>query len=156
MGRSARASGPARLMAVCPPNWTIVDARPLDVLHDAGDEGLAAVADGVHFDLSALEVFVDKDRLAPSYLYRLLHVADELARPLDDFHGPPPQDVAGPHQHRIADGLGHDQRILDAGDAGARRLGDAQAGEEVLEASAVLGDIDGFGAGAEDGQVGQR
>jgi len=27
MGRSARARGPARLMAVCPPNWTMVGAR---------------------------------------------------------------------------------------------------------------------------------
>ena len=40
-----------------------MDARPLDVLHDAGDEVVLAVADGVHLHLGAHQVFVDEHRV---------------------------------------------------------------------------------------------
>ena len=36
-------------------------ARPFDVLHDAGDEDVLPVANGVHFDLGAHHVLVDQD-----------------------------------------------------------------------------------------------
>ena len=40
-----------------------VHAGALDVLHDAGDQHGLAVADGVDFDLAAVEVLVDQDGL---------------------------------------------------------------------------------------------
>ena len=40
-----------------------MDAGALDVLHDAGDQDLLAVADRVDFDLLAHQVLVDQDRV---------------------------------------------------------------------------------------------
>ena len=73
---------------------------------------------------------------------------------MDDFHGAPAEDIAGAHQHRVADELGHLERFVEGGDARAGRLRDAQLGEESLEAAAVLGQVDGLGAGADDGHAG--
>lgn len=55
-----------------------VDTGALDVLHDAGDQDVVPVADGVDLDLTAGEVFVDEDRagllLAQDDLHVLLDV----------------------------------------------------------------------------------
>ena len=42
---------------------TRVDARPLDMLHDAGDQVVLPVADRVHLDLLAHHIFVDQNRV---------------------------------------------------------------------------------------------
>ena len=104
-----------------------MDARALDVLHDAGDEHALAVGDGVDLDLLALEVLVDKDRLAAAQLDGGAHEAHQLRRVLHDLHRAPAEDVAGPHEHRIADDVGGVERVFERRDAGARRLRDAEA-----------------------------
>ena len=40
-----------------------MDAGPLDVLHDARDHNVLPVANGVHLDLLALDVFIHQDRM---------------------------------------------------------------------------------------------
>ncbi len=120
------------------------------MLHDAGNEHRLAVADGVDLDLLPLEVLIDEDGFPPADLRRRRDVADELAGVLHDLHRPPAQDVAGAHEHRVADDLRGVERFLDAVDARARRLGDTQAGEELLEPSPVFRQVDGLRARSDD------
>ncbi len=40
-----------------------MDARPLDMLHNAGDKVIRAVADRIHLDLFAHHVLVDQHRI---------------------------------------------------------------------------------------------
>ena len=127
-----------------------VDPGPFDVLHDAGNKHPFAVANGVHLDLFTFEVLVDKDGPAPAYLRGAGDVANQLRGVVNYLHGPAAEDVAGPHQNGIANGLGYVQSLLDHGDCTAGRLGNAETVEKVLEAVAVLGDVDGLGGGAEN------
>ena len=70
-----------------------------------------------------------------------------------DLHGAAAEHVAGADHHRIADALGDRLGFLGrAGDA-VLRLAQAEPVQQVLEAFAVLGDVDRVGAGAEDGNL---
>ena len=80
-------------------------------------------------------------------------VVAELVLLADDLHGAAAEHIGGAHHDRIAEVGGHQPRLLDRiGDAVARLL-EAELVEQVLEAVAVLGEIDGVGRGAEDGNV---
>ncbi len=83
-----------------------VYAGAFDVLHDAGDERLRAVADGVDLGLDAVQVFIDEDGFAGGDRCRFADVTYEVARVLHDLHRAPPEHVAGPDEHRVADALG--------------------------------------------------
>ena len=131
-----------------------MDPGALDVLHDAGDEDLLAVADGVDLDLHPFEILVDEDGTAGRGIDGGGDIADKLRGVVHYLHGPSAEDVAGAHEDGIADALGHVEAGLDGGDGGAGGLGDAEAVEEVLEAVAVLGHVDGVGRRAEDGRPG--
>ena len=121
-----------------------VHARLLDVLHHGRHDRVGAVADGVDVDLDrvldeAVDERVGRDR-------RRAHVVGRVA----DAHGPPAEHVGRPHEHGVADALrGRDGLVRVARD---RPVGRAQAelGEQVAEALAVLREVDGRRAGAED------
>ena len=125
-----------------------MDAGPLDMLHNAGNQHLLAVADGVDFALFALHIMVDQHPLVRGYFRGGGQIAHQFRGVLDDFHSPPAQDIAGAHYYRIADILGHLQGFGYRSHRGSRRLGDTQAGQKLLELLPVGGYIDGFGAGA--------
>ena len=57
-----------------------MDAGPLDVLEQAGDQDVASVGDGVDVDLDALEVAVDPDRPIGVDDGRHRQLADEVRR----------------------------------------------------------------------------
>ena len=101
------------------------------------------------------EVAVEEDRGVAGDLHGVADVAGELGVVADDLHGAAAEDVGG------AD----DQRVADAAAATAK----ASSGERAmpftgwrrprrcrrrLEALAVLGEVDGVGRGAEDGDAG--
>ena len=131
-----------------------MDTGALNVLHDAGNEGGLAIADGVHLRLLAFEVLIDEDGLPFAHSDSLGEITYELGGVLEDLHSTAPEYVAGPHEHRVADKLGGAEGVLHVVDGSARRLGYAQPLHQVLEAGAVLGDVDHLSAGAEDGLVG--
>ena len=141
-----------------------MNAGLLDVLHDAGDEGVGAVGDAVDVDLDGIgQIAVDQQRalVGDDELGRAVErggelgdVAVDLGAVVDDLHGASAEHVGGPDHHRIADPVGDRARL-------ARRLGDAalgllqlQALDQRLEAVAVLGEVDGVGRGAEDRHAG--
>ena len=71
-------------------------------------------------------------------------------RVVHDRHRAAAEHVRGPHEHRVADALGHDLRLLERGRGAALGLADVELVEERLEALAVLGDVGRVGARAED------
>ena len=80
-----------------------MDAGLLDVLHDRGDVGLAAVAERVDVDLDrVLHEAVDEDGAVELLLERPAHVVRAVADP----HRAPAEHVRRPHDDGIADLLG--------------------------------------------------
>ena len=132
-----------------------MNARLLDVLHDAGHDDLLAVGDGVHVDLRGVfQETVDQHRLSLGHDEGGGHVAIELGDVVADFHGPAAEHETRPHQDGKTD-LGHFHPGLrhvprDA----AGRLLQAQPVQDVLELLAVLGVLDRVDAGADDGHAG--
>ena len=120
-----------------------VDAGPLDVLHDAGDEGDFAVADCVDFDFLALQVLVDEDGRLLGGCDDVGEVALEIGFLADDLHGAATEDVAGAHEDGVPDVVGDGDGVADGSDPGAWWLRNAEAVEEPLEPAAVLGEVDG-------------
>src|SRR5690606_28344132 len=104
--------------------------RPLDVLHDAGNEHVFAVADGVDLDLLPLQVLVDEDGMLGGDLGGVGDIGSQGLLVVHDLHGPAAEDVGWPHQHRLAKGRAGRQRLFDAGAGAARRWWDATAADE--------------------------
>ena len=143
-----------------------MDPRLLDVLHDPADQAVAGVVpQGVDIDLDrVLQEAVDQDRAIgrePAFLAQraeageLGHGRPQAVVVVDDGHGPAPEDVGGAHQHRVADPLDDGQGLVHRDRGATGGLGDLQPGAEGVPALAVLGQVDGGGAGAEDHALGQ-
>ena len=142
-----------------------VNARLLDVLHHAADHGpwillsravraRAEVGDAidVHLD-GVVQELVDQDRVVPPHrrgIHSFCHVGVELLLVRDDLHRPPAKNVAGPHQHRIADPLGHLAGLLDRKRRTAGRALQLELIEYLGEPLAVLRKVDRLRAGADD------
>ena len=137
-----------------------MDAGLLDVLQEPADDHVLAVRDAVDVDLDGVfQELVDQDRLCLGIGHRLEgdgHVARELLGRVHDFHGAPAEDVARPHDDREADLLGDGESVLGASRDAAARAVEAELGEQLVEALAVLGTVDGIGSGAEDAHAGAR
>ena len=76
---------------------------------------MLAVADGVHVHFDGVfQELVDEDGVVRGGLQGPIHEVDQAASS-DDLHGPPAQDVGGPHQHGVADAAGDLQGLVHAG-----------------------------------------
>ena len=82
-----------------------VDARLLDVLHDAADDDRARfVRDRIHVELERVfDELVDQDRMLGRRVNRIRHVAIERAHVVHDGHPPPAEHVGRPHDDREPD-----------------------------------------------------
>ena len=126
-----------------------VDARPLDVLHDAGDHGVDSVTDGVDLDLGAHQVLVDQDRV---FLRDRVDDADLLADvfvAVRDVHALPAEDVRRAHQDRVAQLVGRGDRLLTGVHHPAGRARDMVLRQDRVEALAVLRLVDAVERGSE-------
>ena len=127
----------------------------LDVLHHPGHEHRLAVAEGVDVHLGgAGEVLVDQHRAVARHLHGGADVAIQLFVVADDLHGPAAQHVGGPDHHRIADLMRPGEGLVPGAGDGVDRLGDVQPVQQLLEAFAVFGEVDGVRGGAEDWHAG--
>ena len=61
---------------------------------------------------------------------------------VDDLHRPAAEDVARPHQHRVADPAGGVERLLQVQRGAVGRLLQPELVDQRLEPLAVLGDVD--------------
>ena len=119
-----------------------VHAGALDVLHDARDQHVVAVADGVHLDLRAFQVLVNQQRLLARDLLGHGGETQELVGRSADLHGAAAQHKRGPDEHRIAELA----RELD-GFFGRRHdstgwLGNGEVVKQIAELIAVFGEVD--------------
>ena len=153
-----------------------VDAGFLDMLHDAADEDVLAVAEAIDVDFDGVgEVAVEQQRIVGEDRIDLaglvvgvahqdigrheagqgvLDVALEIGGAVDDGHGAAAQHVGRADDQRIAQALGDEASLLERiGDA-VLGLGQFELVEELGEQVAVFGQIDGVGLGAEDRHAG--
>ncbi len=127
-----------------------VDAGLLDVLHDAADPDLLAVAERVDVDLDRLlEEAVEVD-LPRAESAGAAEVVGKALVGVHDLHGAATEHVRRPSEEREADGARDDQRVLAGGGGRVRRCDEPEAIEQVAEAAAVLGEVDRVDARAED------
>ena len=126
-----------------------VNTSLLDVLQNAADVDLFAVAQGVDVGLDrTLQEAVQIHRVVGADARSLGHVIAQMLGIVGDHHAAAAQHVARTHQQRVADVRGHRLGLLKRGGLARRRVHDAQLVEQGGEALAVLGKVDGIGLGA--------
>ena len=127
-----------------------VDARPLDVLHDAGDQVVMAVADGVYLHLGAHHVLIDEHGVFQPAGGDDLHVLHHILLRMGDDHVLAAQHVGGAQQDGIFQILGGFDRFLGGEDGVAGGAGDAAFLQQLVKPLPVLGGVDAVGAGAQN------
>ena len=101
-----------------------MDAGLFDVLHDAGNDDVGAIAERVDVDFDRIfEEVVDEDGTLLGILDGFLHVAGDAFAVEGDDHGAAAEDVGGADEHRVADCLGSGDGFFNAGGDDAGRLG---------------------------------
>ena len=128
-----------------------MDAGLLDVLHDAADHDVLAVAYCIDVDLDrVVQEAIQQHWRIVRHLDRFVHVALEVARLVDDLHRATAEHIRRPHDERIADLLGGSDRGLLGARRAIGRLEQTKAVQHLLEALAVLGHVDHVGRRSDD------
>lgn len=118
----------------------------LDMLQDAADVNLFAIAQGVDIGLDrTLQEAVQVYRVVGANARSLGHVIAQMLGIVGDHHAAAAQHVARTHQQRVANVRGHGLGLLKRGGLTRRRVHNAQLVEQGGKALAVLGKIDGVG-----------
>ena len=131
-----------------------MDAGFLDVLHHAGDIDRFVVGDAIDIHLDrVVQVAVDQHRIVAGHAHRLAHVAMQAGAVVDDLHRTAAQHVARADHHRIADAFRNCFGFVGGACDAVVRLAQAETMQQLLEALAILGDVDRVGARAEDGDL---
>ena len=120
-----------------------VDARPLHQFHNPGHEHVPPVADRIHLDLFAPDVFVHQHRLVRVDLHRGFQVMPQLLLVGHNLHRPAAQHEARPHQHRIPDLLRRPHAVFDFCHGLPLRLRNPKVQQNLLKAVPVLRPLDG-------------
>ena len=127
-----------------------VDARPLDVLHDAGDEDVPAVADRVDLELFAHKVLVDEDGVLDLLRQDDVHIFDDVGVSVTHGHILTAEDVRGTQQRRITYLVCDLERLFLGHDREALGALDLQLFEQFVKPFAVLRGVDVLRLSAED------
>ena len=126
-----------------------VDAGPLNVFHDSGNQHVPAVTDCVNFNLSAFKVFVDQHGALAAQRQNAVHVIGDALVVVCNDHVLPAQHIGRTQQHRIADVMRGIQGFFQRGDAVSPGTGNAAAVQDFVELLAVFGGVNGGSACAE-------
>jgi len=135
-----------------------VDAGPLHVLHDAGDEDVLPVKHAVHLQLPAHEVFVDEDGVLLNGQVDDPHELLNVPVGVGDLHALAAQDVGRTDQNGVAQLVGRLKGLLGGIDGAAFGAGDGALFQDLVKALPVLGGVHAVGGGAQDpyAHLGQR
>ena len=108
------------------------------MLHDAGNQHILAIADGVSLGLDALEVLVDQDGVLNALGQDDLHVLDNVAVLVGNDHVLSAQHIGGAHQYGIAQLIGGLKSFLGGHNRGTLGALDAVLLHGRIEALAIL------------------
>ena len=123
----------------------------LNMLHDAADHYLSAVADGINVDFDGIvQKAIQQHRRIIRYLHSFAHIALKIRFDMDDFHCTSTQHVTRTHHQRIADLTRLDDGFLVGARSSVGRLQQPQFVNQFLEAFAILSHIDHVRRGADD------
>ena len=128
-----------------------VDACGFHVFHDGAHHGVLAVADAVHVEFGGVfEEAVDKNRLAFANGGGFFHELAEVLFLIDNHHAAAAQNEARAHQNGVANFLDDGEGFFHVVGDAAFGLLDADLVNQLLEEVAVFGEVDVFGACADD------
>ena len=131
-------------------------ARLLDVLHDAADQHVLAVAAGVDVDFDGdIEETVEQHGAVVRHADGGRHVGAQIVLVEHDFHRAAAEHVRRTHDERKAHRARERHRLLLGARRGIRGLLEAEILDQHLEALAVLGDVDRVGRRADDRRAGR-
>ena len=129
-----------------------MDPRLLDVLHDAADQHLVAVADRIDIDLDRIvEEPIEQHRAVVRDLHGIGHVGAQVVLVKDDLHGTTAEHIGRSDHQRETDLAGERERLRLGAGGGVGGLSQSELLHELLEALAVFGDVDGLRRSANDG-----
>ena len=128
-------------------------AGALDMLHDAGNQDIAAVGNDVHFQLNAGHVLVHEHRVFNAACENALHIGAGVFPGADNGHVLSADDIGGPQKHGIAQRLRSLQGFVHGAHGQALGTRDMEALQKPVELFPVLSHVNAFGAGAEDGHM---
>src|SRR5699024_438007 len=132
-----------------------VDTRFLDVLHDATEVQVMAVVEGVHVDLDGVvEETVDAHGVLGADLRVAFDVVGEHLIAVDDLHTASAQHVGGADHDRVTDLVGRGLGLLEGVSGAVLGCGQPCPVQDLAELATILGQVDGFRAGADDGHPG--
>ena len=126
-----------------------MDAGTLDEFHYAGDEHLAAVADGVYLNFLAHKIFIYEHGLILIDLNGVLEIFSEHSLVSDYLHRPAAEHEARAHKHGIAYARGNSRACFDIRDRLAFRVRDAERFYNGVKRVPVLGALNGVAVGAD-------
>ena len=127
-----------------------MNAGALHQLHDAGQENLFTIADGIHLRFLAYHILVNQHGLGVVHRKGILQIPFQHFPLGNDFHGSAAQHKAGAHQHRIADAVGGANAFFQGGDCLTGGVGDVQRLDNSVKSIPVLGLFDGSAVRSND------
>ena len=125
-------------------------ARPLHMLHQAGDQDVGAVADRVHLHLLALQVLVHQNGVILGDAVDDGHEFLDFLIGNGDLHALAAQHVGGTHQHGIAQTVCHSLRFFRRIDGAAAGTGNFAFLQDLVEQLTILRRVHVFRAGSQD------
>src|SRR5947207_15617095 len=101
-------------------------ARLFDVLHDAGDQDLVAIAERIHVYFGGVfQESIDQDGTILREGHGLAHILADHLLVVGDDHGASAEHVAGTHQDRVAETAGGGAGLFHAGGGAVGGTGDS-------------------------------
>ena len=127
----------------------------LNVLHDAADDHICAVADGINIDFNgSVEEVVQQYRAVVGDQYRTAHIAHQLVFTENNFHGSAAQHIRWPNHQRVTNLAGRNDTLFKTPNSGVFRLLEAQALNHLLKTLTIFRPVNRIRAGSDNRYAG--
>ena len=115
-----------------------MDTGTLYVFHNAGNQHIHTIGDGIYLHFRALHIAVNQYRMVRGNFYCPAHVVAQFCLVVDNLHGAAAQYIGGAHHDRIADISCAVDGILQIGDAESPRTRNLCLGQHFVKALPVF------------------
>jgi len=121
---------------------------------DPADQHVSSVTDAIDIVFEGiLEEPVDQDRMLGGHVHRFGHVFLDSLPVIADLHGAAAKNIRWPDEYGISYLFCDQNGLCDRVRRSIRRVGDIVPAEQCPESFAVLGQVDPFGGGTQDGHA---